>query len=35
MVWAGISSEARTDLVIVDRGSMTAEKYITIILEQH
>ena len=29
MVWGGISSEARTDLVIMERGRMTALRYIT------
>ncbi|EFA12077.1 Transposable element Tc3 transposase-like Protein [Tribolium castaneum] len=28
MVWGGISLEARTELVIVDRGTMTADRYI-------
>lgn len=35
MVWAGISSEARTDLVLVDGGSMTGARYITTILDEH
>jgi hypothetical protein len=29
MVWGGISSAAHTDIVIVDRGRMTAYRYIT------
>lgn len=33
MVWGGISIEARTELVIVDRGALTADRYIRDILE--
>lgn len=35
MVWAGISSQARTELVFVRNGSLTAHRYITEILEDH
>jgi transposase len=35
MVWAGISSEARTDLVFIQNGSLTAHRYITEGLEDH
>lgn len=35
MVWAGISFEARTQLVVLDRGSMTADRYVTDILQEH
>lgn len=35
MVWAGISLEARTELVFVEGGSLTAHRYITDILEDH
>lgn len=34
MVWADISSESCTDLVLVDEGSMTGARYITI-LDEH
>jgi hypothetical protein len=35
MVWGGISMEARTELVVVNGGAMTANKYIRDILEPH
>lgn len=35
MVWGGISMEARTDLVLVNDGRLTANRYITNILEPH
>nr|CAH7729102.1 unnamed protein product [Callosobruchus chinensis] len=33
MVWAGISLEARTELYIIPRGSLTAVRYIDEILQ--
>lgn len=35
MVWGGISLEARTELVIIQGGRLTADRYITDILEPH
>ena len=35
MVWAGISAEARTELVVVDRGTMNADRYVANILQEH
>lgn len=35
VVWAGISYEARTELVFVDGGSLTAARYVTDILQEH
>lgn len=35
MVWAGISSQARTELYIVPRGSLTADRYINEILQDY
>ncbi|CAH1378431.1 unnamed protein product, partial [Tenebrio molitor] len=35
MVWAGISAEARTNLVFIQNGSLTAHRYITEVLEDH
>lgn len=35
MVWGGISLTARTELIFVDGGSLTAHRYITEILEEH
>jgi hypothetical protein len=35
MVWAGISMEARIELVVVNGGAMTADRYIRNILEPH
>nr|CAH7725021.1 unnamed protein product [Callosobruchus chinensis] len=33
MVWAGISLEARTELYIIPRGSLTSARYIDEILQ--
>ena len=35
MVWGGISFEARTNLVIMNGGGMTADRYIREVLEPH
>lgn len=35
MVWAGISSESRTELVIIENGSLTAPRYVEEILNEH
>lgn len=35
MVWGGISREAHTELVIFDRGSIDAQRYIEQVLSQH
>ncbi|KAH0815081.1 hypothetical protein GEV33_007710 [Tenebrio molitor] len=35
MVWSGITLEARTELVVIPRGSITAVSYIANILEPH
>lgn len=35
MVWAGVSTEARTELYLVPRGSITGERYIAEILEDY
>lgn len=35
MVWGAISYEARTDLVVVSRGSMTAQRYVEEVLQDH
>lgn len=35
MVWAGICLGARTDLVVIDRGSLTADRYIREVLEEN
>lgn len=35
MVWAGVSFNARTDLVLVENGSLTADRYITQCLAEH
>lgn len=35
MLWAGISFEARTDLVFIEGGRLTAARYIQEILEEH
>lgn len=35
MVWGGICVGARTDLVVIDGGSLTAHRYITDVLEPH
>ena len=34
MIWAGISTEARTDLVFVENGALTAHRYIEEILQE-
>lgn len=35
MVWGGISLTGRTELVVINNGSLTAERYILEILDQH
>jgi transposase len=35
VVWGGISLEGRTELVIVNQGRLTADRYVTTILEPH
>lgn len=35
MVWGGISYDARTELVCIDRGSLTGVRYIEEILSEH
>lgn len=35
MVWGGICYDARTELVVFDRGSVNAHKYVTEVLEPH
>lgn len=35
MFWGGISLTGRTDLVFINRGALTAPRYITEILEEH
>lgn len=35
MIWGGVSSEAKTELVVIRNGSMTADRYIRFILEPH
>ncbi|KAL0822490.1 hypothetical protein ABMA28_004544 [Loxostege sticticalis] len=35
MVWAGISSESRTELVVIENGSLTAPRYVKEILNEH
>lgn len=35
MVWGGISLEARTELVVLERGTITADRYIRDCLESH
>lgn len=35
MVWGGICLEARTELVVVGRGTMTADRYIMDVLQPH
>lgn len=35
MVWGGITLESRTELVIIENGSLNAARYVTDILEQH
>ena len=35
MVWAGISTQGKTDLHVIDNGTLTAERYINEILNVH
>ncbi|RVE44324.1 hypothetical protein evm_011048 [Chilo suppressalis] len=35
LVWAGISSESRTELVFIEQGSLTSERYVEEILNEH
>ncbi|CAH2100838.1 unnamed protein product [Euphydryas editha] len=35
MIWGGISYEARTELVIFDRGSVNAQRYVEEVLQDH
>lgn len=35
LVWAGISSESRTELVIIENGSLTSVRYVEEILNDH
>lgn len=35
MVWGGISYEARTDLVMFDRGSVNAARYVVKVWQDH
>ena len=35
MVWAGISAQGKTDLHVIDNGTLTAERYVTEILDVH
>ena len=35
MVWAGISSQGKTDLHVIDNGTLTAERYVNEILDVH
>lgn len=35
MVWGGITYEARTDLVVFDRGSVNAQRYVEEVLQDH
>jgi transposase len=35
MVWAGISTQARTELAFIDGGSLTAQRYIEEVLANH
>lgn len=35
MVWAGISSESRTELVLIENGSLTSARYVEEILNEH
>lgn len=35
MAWGGLSFEARTDLVFIENGTLTAHRYITQVLEDH
>lgn len=35
LVWAGISSESRTELVLIENGTLNAERYVEEILNEH
>ena len=35
MVWAGISAQGKTDLHVIDNGTLTAERYVNEILVVH
>ena len=35
MVWGGISWDGRTDLCVLDRGTLTGQRYIEDILDVH
>ena len=35
MVWAGISAQGKTDLHVIDNGTLTAERYDNEILDVH
>ena len=35
MVWSGISLEGRTELVFIEKGALTASRYIVEVLENH
>ena len=35
MVWAGISAQGKTDLHVIDNGTLTAERYVNEILDVH
>ena len=35
MVWAGISAQKKTDLHVIDNGTLTAERYVNEILDVH
>ena len=35
MVWAGISAQGKTDLHVIDNGTLTAERYVNDILDVH
>ena len=35
MVWAGISAQGKTDLLVIDNGTLTAERYVNEILDVH
>lgn len=35
MIWGAISYEARTDLVVFDRGSVNAQRYVEEVLQEH
>ena len=35
MVWAGISAQVKTDLHVIDNGTLTAERYVNEILDVH